>query len=54
MKLAEEQETYDFIVSNPPFYTDEFETENNARNKARFTSSLSFEELINGDCKNSF
>ena len=47
-EIAEEQESYDFIVSNPPFYTDEFETENNARNKARFTSSLSFEELING------
>lgn len=47
-EIAEEQESYDFIVSNPPFYTDEFETENEARNKARFTSSLSFEELING------
>ena len=41
-------ENYDLIVSNPPFYTDSFETKNTARNKARFTSSLSFRELIKG------
>jgi len=40
------EDTYDLIVSNPPFYNDEFETENTSRNKARFTSSLSFEELL--------
>jgi tRNA1Val (adenine37-N6)-methyltransferase len=50
-EIAEEQESYDLIVSNPPFYTDEFETNNEARNKARFTSSLSFEELISGVSK---
>ena len=43
-----EGENYDLIVSNPPFYTDSFETKNTARNKARFTSSLSFIELIKG------
>lgn len=47
-EIAEEQENYDFIVSNPPFYTDDFETSDSARNKARFTSSLSFEELLKG------
>lgn len=47
----EEEETYDLIVSNPPFYTDAFETDNFARNKARFTSSLSFEELFEGVSK---
>ncbi|MCH3880879.1 MULTISPECIES: tRNA1(Val) (adenine(37)-N6)-methyltransferase [Tenacibaculum] len=50
-EIAEEEETYDIIISNPPFYTDEFETENDARNKARFTSSLSFEALISGVSK---
>jgi len=50
-EIAEEEETYDLIVTNPPFYTDEFETENDARNKARFTSSLSFLELITGVVK---
>lgn len=47
-EMAEDEEQYDLIISNPPFYTDEFETEDVARNKARFTSSLSFKELIEG------
>jgi tRNA1Val (adenine37-N6)-methyltransferase len=50
-EIADEEETYDLIVTNPPFYMDEFETENEARNKARFTSSLSFLELISGVVK---
>ena len=50
-ELEEEEETYDLIVSNPPFYTDAFESEDASRNKARFTSSLSFEELITGVSK---
>ncbi|MFY9241918.1 MAG: methyltransferase [Polaribacter sp.] len=50
-EISEEEETYDLIISNPPFYTDNFETENDARNKARFTSSLSFLELITGVVK---
>lgn len=50
-EMSEEEEQYDVIVSNPPFYTDDFQTENEARNKARFTSSLSFEELIIGVSK---
>lgn len=45
--VAEIDEKYDLIVSNPPFYNDEFESENKARNKARFTSSLSFTALLN-------
>ncbi len=39
-------EEYDLIVSNPPFYNDKYETKDVERNKARFTSSLSFEELL--------
>lgn len=50
-EIAEEEETYDLIVSNPPFYVDAFETEDEARNKARFTSSLSFDELLIGVSK---
>lgn len=50
-ELAEEQETYALIVSNPPFYTDEFQTKNKARNNARFTSSLSFKDLLIGVAK---
>ncbi|WP_288954675.1 methyltransferase [uncultured Polaribacter sp.] len=51
VEIAEEEEAYDLIVSNPPFYTDDFETDDSARNKARFTSSLSFEELLVGVTK---
>lgn len=47
-EMSEEGEEYDLIISNPPFYTDDFETNDDARNKARFTSSLSFQELIEG------
>jgi tRNA1Val (adenine37-N6)-methyltransferase len=50
-EIAEEEETYNLIVTNPPFYTDNFETNNASRNKARFTSSLSFEDLISGVVK---
>lgn len=50
-EIAEEEETYDLIVSNPPFYTDDFESEDQSRNKARFTSAMSFEELILGVSK---
>ncbi|MDY0780306.1 tRNA1(Val) (adenine(37)-N6)-methyltransferase [Tenacibaculum sp. IB213877] len=50
-EMAEEEEEYDLIVSNPPFYTAEYETENDARNKARFTTSLSFENLLQGVSK---
>lgn len=46
-EFTEEPEgTYDLIVANPPFYTDDFKTVNEARNKARFTTSLSFEDLL--------
>lgn len=50
-EISQEEERYDLIVSNPPFYSDAFESQNDARNKARFTSSLSFEELIIGVSK---
>ncbi len=39
-------EQYDLIVSNPPFYTDEYQSDSEVRNRARFTSSLSFDELL--------
>jgi tRNA1Val (adenine37-N6)-methyltransferase len=39
-------EQYDVIVSNPPFYTEDFKTDNEARDLARFADALPFEELI--------
>lgn len=50
-QIIEEQERYDFIISNPPFYSEDFKTDNQSRNKARFTLSLSFEDLLNGVSK---
>jgi tRNA1Val (adenine37-N6)-methyltransferase len=44
--VDEVEEEFDLIVSNPPFYTDNFLTDNEQRNAARFESSLPFEELI--------
>ncbi|MCB0460841.1 MAG: methyltransferase [Flavobacteriaceae bacterium] len=39
-------ETYDLIVSNPPFYSEDFLSNNKARNMARFTTSLPFDMLL--------
>lgn len=46
-ELVEEPEClYDLIVSNPPFFTEDYISSDTKRNSARHTSSLSFEELI--------
>ncbi|HHB52346.1 MAG TPA: methyltransferase domain-containing protein [Saprospiraceae bacterium] len=47
-EMKDENEKYDLIVSNPPFYADDFISEDLARNTARFTTSLPFENLITG------
>jgi tRNA1Val (adenine37-N6)-methyltransferase len=44
--VDEVEEEFDLIVSNPPFYTDEYKSGNEQRDTARFTDSLPFEELI--------
>ena len=41
-----EDEEYDLIVSNPPFYTENYSSGDEKRDQARFTASLPFEELI--------
>ena len=50
-EISSEEETYDLIVSNPPFYTENAETSSKSRTKARFTSALSFEDLVLGVSK---
>lgn len=42
---------YDLIVSNPPFYDGSYQTENKARNLARYTLSLTYEELLSYTAK---
>jgi tRNA1Val (adenine37-N6)-methyltransferase len=41
-----EDEKYDLIISNPPFYTEDYKSGDTARNMARFAEALPFEELI--------
>lgn len=41
-----EEITYDLIVSNPPFYSENYKSGNEQRDVARFTDSLPFEQLI--------
>lgn len=45
-EIQEMEEQYDLIVSNPPFYTDDYKSENEQRDLARFADALPFEELV--------
>lgn len=40
--------TYDLIVSNPPYFVNSYKAKKQARNEARHTDSLSFQELLAG------
>lgn len=42
---SEMEEEYDLIISNPPFYSDEYKSEDDKRNTARFTDTLPFRDL---------
>ena len=44
-------ETYDLIVTNPPFYSEDVDSGNNSRNLARQNQSLPYEELVSGVVK---
>ena len=44
--VEEPEEEYDLIVSNPPFYTEDYKTENEQRDLARFADAMPFEDLI--------
>ncbi|MGG7036334.1 MAG: tRNA1(Val) (adenine(37)-N6)-methyltransferase [Flavobacterium sp.] len=43
---SELAEQYDLIVSNPPFYTDDYKSQNEQRDLARFADALPFDHLI--------
>ena len=49
--LDDIENQYDLIVSNPPFYSEEVKSGNNARDVARQNQSLPFDELIEGISK---
>ncbi len=44
--VEEPEDKYDLIVSNPPFYAEDFKTENTARDLARFQDAMPFEDLV--------
>jgi len=43
---SEIEEEYDLIISNPPFYSEDYKSEDLARDTARFNDALPFEHLI--------
>ncbi|TDO83620.1 tRNA1Val (adenine37-N6)-methyltransferase [Flavobacterium chryseum] len=44
--IDEPEDEYDLIVSNPPFYSEDYKTENEQRDLARFQDAMPFEELV--------
>jgi len=44
--VEEPEDEYDLIVSNPPFYTEDYKTDNEQRDLARFADAMPFEDLI--------
>jgi len=43
--MGEPEDEYDLILSNPPFYTEDYTTGNEQRDTARFAEALPFEDL---------
>ncbi len=44
--VEEPEDEYDLIVSNPPFYTDDYKSGTEQRDLARFADAMPFEDLI--------
>lgn len=44
--IDEPEDEYDLIVSNPPFYSEDYKTDHSQRDIARFQDALPFEDLI--------
>ena len=40
------EDEYDLIISNPPFYSEDYKTDNSHRDLARFQDALPFEDLV--------
>jgi tRNA1Val (adenine37-N6)-methyltransferase len=44
--VDEPEDEYDIIISNPPFYSEDYKTDDSQRDLARFQDALPFEDLI--------
>ncbi len=44
--IEEPEDEYDLIISNPPFYTEDYKTESEQRDLARFADAMHFEDLV--------
>ncbi|UPZ17034.1 tRNA1(Val) (adenine(37)-N6)-methyltransferase [Flavobacterium humidisoli] len=44
--IEEPEDEYDLIVSNPPFYAEDYKTDNEKRDLARFQDAMPFEEIV--------
>ena len=44
--VDEPEDEYDLIISNPPFYSEDYKTDNSQRDLARFQDAMPFEDLI--------
>jgi tRNA1Val (adenine37-N6)-methyltransferase len=44
--IEEPEQEYDLIVCNPPFYSEDYKTNDKSRDLARFQDAMPFEELI--------
>ena len=44
--VDEPEDEYDLILSNPPFYSEDYKSNNDSRNMARFQEAMPFEDLI--------
>jgi tRNA1Val (adenine37-N6)-methyltransferase len=44
--VAEPEDEYDIIISNPPFYSENYKTDDSRRDLARFQDALPFEDLV--------
>lgn len=44
--VEEPEDEYDLIISNPPFYAENYKTENSQRDLARFQDAMPFEHLV--------
>ena len=44
--IEEPEDEYDLIVSNPPFYSEDYKTDSEQRDLARFQEAMPFEDLV--------